>query len=274
MKKLLICALAMALLAAAGCHVSDYAVITDDRGGFSGVIRTGHDAYLVPTGQVATTGADGSDEIINLVYQSGFGDQRLSSKNNFDPTASVLFVDQQYCDWRFLDCHLAQSWNPAIGPDDPFDYEGFTDCAGFDSLSLLVDQSASRIGECGDRFWSHQDLAHNQNWADIFANLPTTTWRGEPAYIFSLNAGTMNITLNSDIDVPMLGSSQAFLNNDMQLVMPIGGPQIAMLKYFRGVMQSQGNTMEAVITYNGVETTPFQIHALEGGINARIQNGF
>lgn len=274
MKKLLICALAMALLAAAGCHVTDYAVITDDRGGFSGVIRTGHDAYLVPTGQVATTGADGSDELINLVYQSGFGDQRLSTKNNFDPTASVLFVDQQYCDWRFLDCHIAQSWNPASGPDDPFDYEGFTDCAGFDSLSLLVDQSASRIGECGDRFWSHQDLANNQNWADLFASLPTTTWRGDPAYVVNMNAAKMAITLNGEVNMPIVGNSVGFMDEEMRFVLPLNGQHRIMLQYMRTFIDQNGPAMEATISYDGVETTPFQIYGVQGGINARIQNGF
>jgi hypothetical protein len=50
-----------------GCEITDYPVITDDRGGYSGIVRTGHKAYIMPSSQVATVYDDGSDETFSMV---------------------------------------------------------------------------------------------------------------------------------------------------------------------------------------------------------------
>lgn len=123
MRKLIYGVLALALVAT-GCAITDYPVISDDRADYSGVIRTGHKAYIMGTSSVATIWDDGSDELFTMVYQNEYGDQKLYTFNNFDPTAAILFVDQTYCDWRYQGCELARATNPqnpAI--DDPFDYE-------------------------------------------------------------------------------------------------------------------------------------------------------
>ena len=92
------------LVVLSGCAITDYPLITDDRGDYSGLIRTGHKAYIVPSRQAAFIWPDGSDELFSLVYQNAYGDQRISTFNNFDPTATAIFLDQTYCDWQFSNC--------------------------------------------------------------------------------------------------------------------------------------------------------------------------
>ena len=123
----------------AGCSITNYPIITDDRGDYSGIVRTGHQAYIRPGpyGQTAFVYPDGSGELFSMVSQNQYGDQRLYNYNNFDPTASVLFLGQTYCDWKFDDCAVLEAWNPHQN-DDPFDYELFEHCSGFRSVELLV----------------------------------------------------------------------------------------------------------------------------------------
>jgi len=159
------------------------------------VIRTGHDAYIVPTAQIAQIWSDGSDETFSLVYQNQNGDQWISTKNNFDFSASVLFLDQTYCDWRTEQCTLTKVWNPAQeNIDDRFDElrPGWATCSGARSLCVLIAYS-SRIGECGDGlFWGKkQDL-----FAE-FSDLVRTTWRGGDAYVIPVDYSNTTVRLTS-----------------------------------------------------------------------------
>ena len=118
----------LGLLAGVGCHISDYPVITDDRGDYSGVVRTGHKAYI----------------------------ERLYSFNNYDPTASVIYLDQTYCDWQYEGCPPAKSWNP-VQNDEPFDLEDDLydfDCSGARSLCVWVAMT-TRIRRNTLRKYSH-----------------------------------------------------------------------------------------------------------------------
>lgn len=199
-----------------GCACSDYPIITDDRGDYSGVIRTGHKAYIVPSVSVAQVWDDGSDELFTMVEQNRYGDQKLYAFNNFDPTASVVFLDQTYCDWRFGGCEVVRCWNPhQDAVDDPFDYELFRDCSGFRSLGLLLSQS-TRVGECGDAFRGRGA----QQLATEFARLATTTWRGDLAYIVPISADTTSIRLGNDL-VPILGQQMAFLDARLRAAIPV-----------------------------------------------------
>ncbi|RMG45946.1 MAG: hypothetical protein D6718_06350 [Acidobacteria bacterium] len=268
MRKLLISVCALAILASLGCHISDYPVITDDRGDFSGVIRTGHRAYIMPTGQVATIWDDGSDELLTLVFQNQYGDQKLYTKNNFDPTASVLWVDQTYCDWRFLDCEIATSWNPAQGPDDIFDYDAFPDCPGYRSLSLLVSQG-SRVGECGDGlFWN----GDKQALFGEFAQLPTTTWRGGTAYVVNVNAGNTTVDLtagNTTATVPIYGNFTAFITDDLNMAAPMTPNVRNELMWLRSFIGENGDTLNATINYGSL-TGSIDLRIVAGGLNAAI----
>ena len=246
MKKLLLSALVLAL-AAAGCAVTDYPVITDDRGSYSGIIRTGHKAYVVPTSQIATIWDDGSDELFSMVYQNQYGDQKLYTFNNFDPTASVLFLDQTYCDWRYDGCEIARAWNPAnANIDDPFDYEFFPDCSGPRSLSLLISQS-SRLAECGDKL----PMADKQSVMAEFANLATTTWRGGVAYVLPINAENTAVSLNG-VSVPLYGQFTTFVTGGMDLVVPATPNLRHELRWLADYVGKNGTQANVTLTYGSV----------------------
>ena len=263
MKKLLLGALVLAL-AATGCAVTDYPVITDDRGSYSGIIRTGHKAYVVPTSQIATIWDDGSDELFSMVYQNQYGDQKLYTFNNFDPTASVLFIDQTYCDWRYDGCEIARAWNPANSNiDDPFDYEFFPDCSGARSLSLLVSQS-SRLAECGDKML----MADKQGVMAEFANLATTTWRGGVAYVLPINAENTSVSLNG-VSMPIYGQFTTFVTNGMDLVVPATPNLRHELIWLANYVGENGNQANMTLTYGSVSAN-LQMAFAATGINHNL----
>lgn len=259
MRKLLVCLLAAGLLASVGCHVTDYPTITDSRDGFSGIIRTWHRAYITPTSQIATIWDDGTDELINLAYQNSNGDQTLDTKNNFDPTGAVTFVDQTYCDWRFFSCEIATSWNPRVGPDNIFDFEGDADCFGYRSLSLLVSQG-SRLGECGDTlFWGNQ----KQELLGEFANLPVASFRGEPAYVVGINAGNTSIEFDFggvNKTMPIYGQFTAFVDNKLRTAVPMTPNARLELAWLQSQVAEHGELVTGTVNYG----------SLSGSIEARI----
>ncbi|NJN64125.1 MAG: hypothetical protein HC882_04105 [Acidobacteria bacterium] len=251
MKKLLYGVFALAMIASLGCAITDYPFVTDTRGGYTGLIRTAHKAYITPSGQVATIYADGSDELFSLVYQNQYGDQKLYTFNNFDPTGAVSFLDQTYCDWQFEDCEIVRAWNPRQNDVDPFDYELFADCSGARSLSLLL-SVGTRIGECGDgAFWSDK-----QALMGVFADLDTTSWRGGTAYVLPINAGNTNITLTSAAGisetVPVFGAITGFVTEKLQLAFPMTPNTRHQINYLRGWVAENGQNATMTFDYAGV----------------------
>lgn len=199
-----------------GCAITDYPIITDDRGGYSGVIRTGHRAYIVPSYTAATLYPDGSDEVFHMIEQNQYGDQKMYAFNNYDPTSSVLFLDQTYCDWRYEGCAATRAWSPhQQDVDNRFDYEAFPDCSGFRTIFSVVAFS-SRIGECGDVFRGHGA----QQLAAEFANLATTTWRGEQAYVVPVNADTTTILVGGEL-LPIYGEQTILLDSRLRAIVPM-----------------------------------------------------
>jgi len=262
MRKLIYGVLALALVAT-GCAITDYPVISDDRADYSGVIRTGHKAYIMGTSSVATIWDDGSDELFTMVYQNEYGDQKLYTFNNFDPTAAILFVDQTYCDWRYQGCELARATNPqnpAI--DDPFDYEAFPDCSGFRSLSLLTSQT-TRLGECGDQLF----LGNKQDMIAEFANLATTNWRGGSAYLIPVNPDTTSITLNG-IAAPIYGQVTAFMTEKLQLVVPMTPNTRYDLTWLRE-FAAQNETATLNVTY-GSAIVSLKVAFVPAGLNYNL----
>lgn len=83
------------------CEIGNYPVIFDTRGGASGtveIVGMYDEAYIVPSFQVATIWNDGSDSTNSQVTQNWNGDQVINNYCNFDPTASLFFLDDTYCD--------------------------------------------------------------------------------------------------------------------------------------------------------------------------------
>ncbi len=250
MKKMLFSVVVLALVLSA-CAVTDYPIITDDRGSYSGVIRTGHKAYIIPTGQVATSYPDGSDELFSLVFQNQYGDQKIYTFNNFDPTDSVQLLDQTYCDWRYEGCEITQSWNPANAAiDDPLDYEFFADCSGARSLSMLA-QFNSRVGECGDGMF----MASKQALASEFANLAMTTWRGENAYIVPIDGSSTTVSLTSagvTRSAPVYGTFNGFVTEDLNLIVPMTPNARHQLRWFADYAAAYGKDAQLSLTYGSL----------------------
>lgn len=253
MKKLAYGLLVVLLATAMGCAITNYPFVTDARGGYTGLVRTAHKAYITPSAQVATIYADGSDELFSLVYQNQYGDQMLYTFNNFDPTGAVNFLDQTYCDWNFEDCEIVRAWNPRQN-DDPFDYEFFTDCSGARSLSVLLDQ-ATRIGECGDNIFAG-DL---QARARLFANLETTTWRGNIAYLMPLRPNNFWVTFTDPAGqtewMPIFGTYNLMLTADLDLLVPMTPNARHQINWMNSWIAEHGNKARLWMAHQGVQGT-------------------
>lgn len=259
MRKLLYLVLCVSVLVGLGCAITNYPVITDNRGGYKGVIRTGHKALIAPTSQVATIWSDGSDELFSMVYQNQYADQKIYTFNNFDPTATVLWLDHTYCDWRYEGCEITRAWNPAQDHlDDIFDYEFFADCSGARSLSVLVSYGARGM-ECGDaRLW-----ADTQDLMAEFAQLATTTFRGEAAYVFGLNAANTTITLSTDdvtSNMPLYGQITGFITADLNMVLPMTPNMRHELNWLSQFAAQNGDVVNVAINYG----------SLSGSLDLRI----
>jgi len=262
MRKLIYGVLALALVAT-GCAITDYPIISDDRADFSGTIRTGHKAYIIGSGQVGTLWDDGSDELFTLVYQNAYGDQKLYTFNNFDPTASVIFMDQTYCDWRYEGCEITRAYNPHnANIDDQFDYELFPDCSGYRSLSVLVSY-ASRLGECGDKMFA----ADKQDLMGEFANLATTTWRGGTAYVVPMTAENTTITMNNT-NLPIYGQLTSFITEKLQLVVPMTPNTRNELTWLRA-FSAENKVVDVNFQYNSLEAS-VRIALVPAGINYNL----
>jgi hypothetical protein len=271
MRKLLYLTLIVTLAATAfGCAITNYPIIFDDRGDYSGIVRTGHKAYVVPTGQVATIYSDGSDELFTLVYQNQYGDQKLYTFNNFDPTAAVNFLDQTYCDWRYDGCEITRAWNPHQnnGQDDPFDYEFFPECSGARSLSVLVDQG-SRLGECGDSLFDK----NSQDLAAEFANLAVTTFRGEEAYVVPFSAATTSVTLTAQNGVtttmPILGQVNGIITHDLNLVVPMVPNVRHNMQWLSNFVAQNGDRVGLAIQYGSLSGDA-DVRIAEEGVNYNL----
>jgi hypothetical protein len=270
MRKLVYAAVCLAILASLGCCTTNYPIIDDTRDGYQGIIRTGHAAYIIPTGQIATLWDDGSDELLSFVYQSQNGDQMLYCKNNFDFSSAVNFVGQTYCDWRYENCAILKAWNPAqANIDDIFDYEGifnnkaWPDCSGARSLKFLISND-SRIGECGDSlFWGEKSDLFSE-----FANLSTTTWRGGEAYVVPINAGTMTVNLNTS-SMPIYGEYSAFLNDELNLVVPVTPNARHQLTWLSSWINQNGTQATMTVSYGSLSTA-VEIGFSADGINQNL----
>jgi hypothetical protein len=268
MKKLLFSVLLLAILAA-GCAVTDYPVITDSRGSYTGIIRTGHKAYVKESGQVATTWPDGSDDLFTLVYQNQYGDQKLYTFNNYDPSGSVMFLDKTYCDWRYSQDEIVRAWNPANSYiDNPFDYEFFPDASGARSLSLLVGMS-SRLGECGDAIFQHS----KQDLMGEFANLATTSYRGGTAYVLPINANNSTFTLTTAAagtqTIPVMGNMTGFITNDLNLILPMTPNMRHELSWVSNWVSQHGVQATVGITYGSLNTN-VGVRFAPNGINYNL----
>ncbi len=239
-----------------GCGITDYPVITDTRGDFTGVIRTGHSAYIIPSAHEATIWFDGSDELFSTVYQNQYGDQMIYTFNNYDPTASVLFLDDTYCDWRYDGCELMRAWNPVREgqPSDPFDYQGQYECSGFRSMEIILAMS-SRTGECGDRL----TMPRSQDLAAEIANLIVTSWRGQTEYLVPMDASNTSLTLTTPGGVsesmPIFGHYDLMLDDQLRLMVPMTPNARHQWRWLAEFAQRNGKQATATLQYGSFTTS-------------------
>jgi hypothetical protein len=273
MRKLIYAALISAVLLSLGCAITNYPVIFDTRGPWEDSVLDGQydQAYVIPSGQVATIWDDGSDELFTLVAQDWKGDQWLYTYNNFDPTNTVTFLDQTYCDPNHAeDCFIVKSWNPdypdaypwngqdsSNESDDPFDGIQDEDCQGYRSLSALLDMG-SRIGECGSGIMEDQ-----QNAAFEFSLLEKTTYRGQEVYSVPVDSTIASFTVTGTDDyvseMPIYGSYEGYLDNDLRLAVPMTPNMEYQMDWLRSFTANHGTALRVSVQYGSV-TADYKLH--------------
>jgi hypothetical protein len=212
--------------------------------------------------------------LFTTVTQDWKGDQWLYTYNNFDSTASVMFLDNEYCDPNHLtECWVTLAWNPDLpdayphgeemgggglnGVDDIFDYAWDTGCSGARSLSLLVSYGA-RNGECGSGIWqSPQDLALE------FSLLNPTTFRGLPAYELPIDASIASFTVNGQ-DMPIYGRFTGYINTDLQLAVPMTPNWEYQARWLNNHVENHGAYLSVDMTYGSLNAQ-FHINATTAG---------
>ncbi|RMG45947.1 MAG: hypothetical protein D6718_06355 [Acidobacteria bacterium] len=269
MRKLAFTAFIAAVVLSLGCAITNYPVMFDDAGPWDdATVDSFYDkAYIIPSGQVATIWSDGSDELYTEVAQDWKGDQRLYTYNNFDPSASVLWLDQTYCDPARQDnCSIWTAWNPDLPDayptaptgqsgdpsphDDPFDGVPGTTCPGYRSLSVLVSYG-SRIGECGSGLWLDKQAA-----ADEFSRLGTTTWRGEAVYHLPFNSSIASVQVtgangNSDI-MPIYGSFNGYIDSRLRVAVEMTPNAKYELRWLSNWLRQNGSFVDVTVTYGSL----------------------
>ncbi|RMG48503.1 MAG: hypothetical protein D6718_01660 [Acidobacteria bacterium] len=260
---------AAAAAAGLGCAVSNYPVIRDAAGPWDDQVTDSFydKAYIVPTAQVATLWSDGSEETFTEVSQDWMGDQRLETYVNFDPTASVIFLDQTYCDpARKVNCAVWSSWNPdlpdryPISPtgqsgdpsphDDPFDGVADVNCPGYRSFCVLLSME-SRIGECGSGFWSDK-----QSLFDELARLTRSSWRGRQVYRLILEDSNLSIELRG-VDgtvsrMPIAGVYKGYIDENLRVVFEVTPNTKYQVQWLERWTDLHGADAVATVTYGSL----------------------
>jgi hypothetical protein len=249
-----------------GCTITNYPVMFDTRGpDDEQIVDTFYDkAYIIPTGQFVTIYDDGSDELFNVLTQDWRGDQWIYQYNNFDPTATVLFLDQTYCDpTRQTLCSPAIAWNPDLpeaypfgsspinGTDDPFDWIYDESCSGARSISLLLSQG-TRFGECGSGMWSDKQAV-----AAEFADLEPTTLHGRSFYALPFDASNARIRVHSlrddvSANMPIYGRYQAYVDERFRFALRATPNAKYQARWVESWTSEHGPWSDVEVTYRGV----------------------
>jgi len=255
MRKLSFAAFLAAVVLSLGCAITDYPVIFDTRGAdANAVLQSFYDkAYVIPSSQVATIWADGTDELYTEVTQDWKGDQFLYTFDNFDATASVEFLDQTYCDpVRQSNCAITTAWNPDDASDVQFDYTYDLSCTGARSLSLLVGYS-SRIGECGSGIWADKQAAYYE-----FSTLSKVTFRGKDYYHLPIDNSIATFAITgadgAQSTMPIFGRFNAYVDDRLRTAFPITPNAKYQLRWLDNWVAGHGSQINMNVTYGSLNT--------------------
>ncbi len=281
MRKLIYTALAATVALSMGCAITNYPTIYDTRGAVENeVLDSYYDkAYLIPSSQIATTYTDGSDELFTLATQTWQGDRRLFTYNNFDPSSTVMFLSQTYCDPnRTDDCAIATAWDPDLpdayphgaagglnDTDDPFDYVYDSSCSGARSLSLLLSVE-TRIGECGSGIWADKQAAGFE-----FSLLEKADFRGLSVYHLPIDSSVMSVTLE-DVEgnltqAPIYGQFNGYITDELNLIVPVGPNARYQQRWLANYVANFGTAINVNVTYGSMNTT-FRVNVQDAMANA------
>ena len=112
--------------------------------------------------------------------------------------------------------------------------------------------------------------ADKQQLAATFANLDTTTWRGETAYVLPISAANTTVTLTSVTDsastMPVFGSYTGLVNDKLQLAMPMTPNARHQLNALRGWVAENGSEVSASIQYEGM-TAELELNLRAAGLS-------
>ena len=247
-----------------GCVISNYPVIFDSRGTWGDSVMEDQygQAYIVPEIQIAYIYSDGTEEIYTQVSQDWKGDQWLKTYVNYDPTGSVTFLDQTYCDPTRQDCAFWVSWNPDLPDwnhsnpprppyDLPWDGELHEECSGVRSFYGMSSIS-SRIGECGSGVW-----AAKQNLAAEFAMLERTTFRGREVYALPVDQSNTSVLLtdNQDrtVEMPIYGRVTAYIDDDLRMALPVTANMRYFARWQNHYIDTHGGETRIHLTYGSLE---------------------
>lgn len=267
MRKLVYTAFLAAVILSFGCAITNYTLMTDSAGPWGNAVADSYyeKAYVIPSSQIATIWSNGTDELYTLVSQSSRGDRRLSTKNNFDPSGVVTFLDQTYCDPNFqTGCNIVRSWDPDYPDaypfgsqngnpqlsDDPFDGAFDTSCPGYRSLSILLSQG-TRIGECGSGVFGDKQAA-----AMEFSLLERGEWRNRAVYFVPMNASNAEFQLTGadgyTFNMPIYGTYSAVLDESLRMAVEITPNMEYQIRALENFVRDHGTAVDMDVTYGSL----------------------
>lgn len=260
MKKALYLGFCLVLAMGVGCAITNYDLITDNdqvsNGQGTGVVNTNGKA-LIMSAQVATTWADGSDELFSMVDQKSNGDRTLTTYNNFSTGDDPIFRDDLYCNPDWSGCAIATAPDPEVGDADDFDASFNTNCLGYRSLSVLL-STTRYYGECGRAKMALSDRLSLANMGRL------ATVMGKEGLMYDLNRNNTTIVVDNNAGVstslPITGDYSVFVagtGSTRQISVDLTNPLGANVgRAFSDFLRNYGtNQTDVTLTYNGISMT-------------------
>jgi hypothetical protein len=279
MRRILFLAFCCLALAAAGCAVTDFGIITDNDQRKAGsdapqpVINTNGKAHLMMSSRIATIWPDGTDELFHFVDQKADGTATLNTYNNFQTFDEPTFFSDLYCNTDWSGCSIFTA--PDDNDGNLFDGTTNPNCHGARSLSILL-STGRYYGECGKRT---AKLSIDEKVAVLNGALQAQRY-GRNGLLWSADGRDTTITARNlatgaSYVVPLMGAEiDHFLDEsgrsgitrfDHAMLGPASLNFAGMLEH-----ELNGEAIELTVGYNGVATS----FTIAGGANELVRRRF